>query len=80
MCLASQGKIYAAICFFKRKGNKMNDESKRLTCAQYDEENYARFIKEQTRKLLDVGFDRKTAESQSREIASMYRHHFRVWK
>ena len=48
----------------------MKIESQKLKCIKYDEEKYSVFIKDQIRKLIEMGFDRKTAESQAREIAS----------
>ena len=62
------------------KGKKMKIRLIKLKCSEYDEEKYSEFIKDQTRQLIKRGFDPKTAASQAREIATMYRHHFRVWK
>lgn len=54
--------------------------SKKLKYMKHDEERYSEFIQEQTRQLVKRGFDREEAEREAREIAAMYKHHFRIWK
>ena len=58
----------------------MKIRGRELKYSKYDEKRYYRFIREQARQLREKGVDRETAESQAREIAAMYKHHFRVWK
>jgi hypothetical protein len=58
----------------------METKARRLRYAKYDEERYSQFVNEQARQLRERGLDEETAMSQAREIAEMYRHHFRVWK
>jgi hypothetical protein len=58
----------------------METKARRLRYAKYDEERYSQFVNEQARQLRERGLDEETAMSQAREIAEMYRHHFRIWK
>jgi len=58
----------------------MKTKPRKLESTEYDEEKYSEFTKEQTGQLVKRGFDPETAASQAREIAIMYRHHFKVWK
>ena len=58
----------------------MEIKQHKLKYAEYDEERYSKFIQEQANQLLKRGFDEESAASAARDIAAMYRHHFRVWK
>lgn len=58
----------------------MRFKGRKLRYATYDEKRYAEFIEEQARRLRERGVDEKTAMAQARQIAAMYRHHFRTWK
>jgi len=55
-------------------------KSRKLTRVGYDIEKYDEFVREQADRLIERGVNPKTAMDQAREIASMYRHHFRIWE
>lgn len=57
----------------------MEAKGRKLGYAKYDEKRYSEFIKEQARQLRKRGIDREEAEASAREIAAMYKHHFRIW-
>jgi hypothetical protein len=57
----------------------METKGRKLEYAKYDEKRYSEFIEEQARQLRKRGIDPKKAEDSAREIAAMYRHHFRIW-
>ena len=57
----------------------MEFKGRKLGYAKYDEKRYSEFIEEQARQLRERGIDPQEAEASAREIAAMYRHHFRIW-
>jgi ASC-1-like (ASCH) protein len=61
------------------KGEIMKYRHRKLKCRGYDIKRYREFLERLKEDLCKRGFDQKDAEASAREIAEMYKHHFRVW-
>jgi hypothetical protein len=58
----------------------MEYRSQRLECQGYDMKKYQEFLEKLKEDLCKRGFNQKDAETSAREIAAMYKHHFKIWR